>query len=194
MARGWVPARLVALLAGLLGSVAKAETRLQAFEAEIAQPLRPGQGKRTDLLRYPGNEVESSLKARRGNDTGYLMACLQRLDPDVASKIGRVASRLGLAWAWSPARPTRVGSKANAAIAVLGQRPPGAGAHIENAHRLTIQQDPVAGAAGHGRPQGDSVKDGQLGAQGAVVFHAGRVPRFGLVGLGLTQGVGRQGF
>ncbi len=48
---------------------------------------------------------------------------------------------------------------------------------------MTIEQDPVAGAAGHGGPQGDAIKDGQLGAQGAVVLHAGRVPTFGPVGL-----------
>jgi hypothetical protein len=41
----------------LARTVALAETRLQAFELQIAQPLQPGQGKRTDLLRYPGNEV-----------------------------------------------------------------------------------------------------------------------------------------
>ena len=79
----------MALLAGLLGTVALAETRLQAFELEIAQPLQPGQGKRTDLLHYPDNEVKDSRKARQGTDTGYLMARLQRIDPDVASKIGK---------------------------------------------------------------------------------------------------------
>ena len=90
MARGWVPARLVALLAGLLGTVAMAETRLQAFEAEIAQPLVRANGRpKGPQNRYPDNGFEISLKARRGTDTGYLMARLQRLDPDVASKIGR---------------------------------------------------------------------------------------------------------
>lgn len=80
----------MALLAGLLGTVALAETRLQAFELEIAQPLQPGQGRRTDLLRYPDNEVKDPQSQRmRGNDTGYLMARLQRIDPDVASKIGK---------------------------------------------------------------------------------------------------------
>jgi len=79
----------VSLLAGLLGTVALAERRLQAFEAEIAQPLQPGQGKRTDRLRYPDNEVEGAIQARRGTDTGYLMARLQRVDPDVANKIGK---------------------------------------------------------------------------------------------------------
>jgi hypothetical protein len=72
-----------------------AEQRIQAFEAEIQQPLQPGQGKRTDLLRYPDNDVSdpqarqeartvrSDSQAHRGN-TGYLMARLQRLDPEVA--------------------------------------------------------------------------------------------------------------
>lgn len=83
-------ARLVALLAGLLGTTALAEERIQAFEVEIEQPLQPGQGKRTDLLRNPGNDVSDPQAARmRGNNTGYLMARLQRLDPEVASKIGR---------------------------------------------------------------------------------------------------------
>jgi hypothetical protein len=111
MARAWVPARLVALLAGLLGTVAMAETRLQAFEAEIAQPLQPGRGKRTDLLPYPGKEVESSLKARYGNDSGYLMARLQRLDPDVASKIGR-GKPYRSGWLGPGHQPGRLGSTA----------------------------------------------------------------------------------
>jgi hypothetical protein len=82
--------RLVALLAGLLGTNALAEQRIQAFEAEIQQPLQPGQGKRTDLLRYPGNDVSDPQAIRmRGNNTGYLMARLQRLDPEVADKIGK---------------------------------------------------------------------------------------------------------
>jgi len=86
-------ARLVALLAGLLGTVALAETRLQAFEAEIAQPLfrdgqqaGPGRGHKTP---YPDKEVIGPLGSQYGTNTGYLMARLQRIDPDVASKIGR---------------------------------------------------------------------------------------------------------
>ena len=82
-------ARLAALLAGLLGTTALAEARIQAFEAEIEQPLQPGQGRRADLqLHYPGNEVKP-IQARQGNNTGYLMARLQRVDPDIAGKIGR---------------------------------------------------------------------------------------------------------
>ncbi|MFO7595934.1 MAG: hypothetical protein R6W92_06260 [Desulfocurvibacter africanus] len=84
-------ARLVALLAGLLGTVALAETRLQAFELEIAQPLvlangRPKGSKNCD----PGKSFLDQQAARMGgNDTGYLMARLQRIDPDVANKIGK---------------------------------------------------------------------------------------------------------
>ena len=79
--------RLVSLLAGLYGSTAKAEERIQAFEKEIEQPLAVGQGKRTDLqLRYPGNEVQ---KPRRGNGTGYLMGQLLRKDASIADKIGK---------------------------------------------------------------------------------------------------------
>jgi hypothetical protein len=82
-------ARLVALLAGLLGTTALAEARIQAFETEIEQPLQPGQGARTDRLRYPGKEVVDPQSARMGgNNTGYLMARLQRVDPDIAGKIG----------------------------------------------------------------------------------------------------------
>jgi hypothetical protein len=80
--------RLVALLAGLLGTTALAEARIQSFEAEIEQPLHPGQGKRTDLaLRYPDNEVSGSTP--RGTNTDYLMARLLRVDPEVAGKIGK---------------------------------------------------------------------------------------------------------
>lgn len=87
-------ARLVALLAGLLGTVALAEERLQAFEAEITQPLvregqqaGPGRGHKTS---YPDNGFSDPQSQRmRGTDTGYLMARLQRIDPDVASKIGK---------------------------------------------------------------------------------------------------------
>lgn len=84
-------ARLVALLAGLLGTTALAEERIQAFEVEIEQPLQPGQGRRTDLLRVPEQEVErvSGQNWNGSTNTGYLMARLQRLDPEVASKIGR---------------------------------------------------------------------------------------------------------
>ena len=77
-------------LLGLLGTTALAEARIQAFETEIEQPLQPGQGRRADLqLRYPDNDLLEPIRARQGTNTGYLMARLQRVDPDIASKIGR---------------------------------------------------------------------------------------------------------
>jgi hypothetical protein len=80
----------VSLLAGLLGTVALAERRLQAFEAEIAQPLNPGvRLGRPPKNHYPDNDLAGTRKARQGTDTGYLMARLQRVDPDVANKIGK---------------------------------------------------------------------------------------------------------
>lgn len=86
-------ARLVALLAGLLGTTALAEQRIQAFEAEIEQPLvregpqaGPGRGNKSI---DPGKCFSDPQAARMGgNNAGYLMARLQRVDPDVASKIG----------------------------------------------------------------------------------------------------------
>jgi hypothetical protein len=86
-------ARLVALLAGLLGTTALAEARIQAFETEIEQPLvkegpqaGPGRGNKTS---YPDNGFsDPQAKRMRGTDTGYLMARLQRVDPDIAGKIG----------------------------------------------------------------------------------------------------------
>ena len=88
-------ARLVALLAGLLGTVGKAEARVTAFEAEIAQPLLTTHGgARLGAGRKPVNQVDpdklDSQAARMGGtNTGYLMARLQRVDPDVANKIGK---------------------------------------------------------------------------------------------------------
>jgi len=87
-------ARLVALLAGLLGITALAEERIQAFEAEIAQPLvregsqaGPGRGNKTIV---PEQRFRDAQAARMGStNTGYLMARLQRIDPEVASKIGK---------------------------------------------------------------------------------------------------------
>jgi hypothetical protein len=86
-------ARLVALLAGLLGTTALAEARIQAFEVEIEQPLvregpqaGPGRGNKTV---DPGKRFSDSQAARMGgNGSGYLMARLQRVDPDIAGKIG----------------------------------------------------------------------------------------------------------
>lgn len=78
--------RLVSLLAGLYGSTAKAEERIQTFEKEIEQPLAVGQGRRTDLqLPYPDKEVQ----ARYGTNAGYLMGRLLRKDPSIADKIGK---------------------------------------------------------------------------------------------------------
>lgn len=128
-------ARLVALLAGLLGTTALAEQRIQAFEAEIEQPLvkangRPKGGKNS----YPDNGFSGGQAQRmRGTDTGYLMARLQRLDPEVASKIGKgkpyrsinhAAQELGIV-----ARRQRyevnpevdVGNAADRIVAVLGK-------------------------------------------------------------------------
>jgi len=81
-------ARLVALLAGLLGTVALAETRLQAFEAEIAQPLVVIHGGKRAKQAYP-DQLDSQSARMHGTNTGYLMARLQRIDPDVANKIGK---------------------------------------------------------------------------------------------------------
>lgn len=84
-------ARLVALLAGLLGTTALAEARIQAFEAETEQPLHPGtRTGRPIKSRYPDDDFSDPQGRRmRGTNTGYLMARLQRLDPEVASKIGK---------------------------------------------------------------------------------------------------------
>lgn len=84
-------ARLVALLAGLLGTTAMAEERIQAFEAEIEQPLVLANGRPKGHGNFdPGKSFSDPQAARMGgNNTGYLMARLQRLDPEVASKIGK---------------------------------------------------------------------------------------------------------
>lgn len=83
-------ARLVALLAGLLGTTALAEERIQAFEAEIEQPLIKANGrppKKGNLV--PEQGFRDAQSARMGStNTGYLMARLQRVDPDIAGKIG----------------------------------------------------------------------------------------------------------
>ena len=77
--------RLVSLLAGLYGSTAKAEERIQVFEKEIEQPLRVTHGGARKKQGYPDN-LE---KLRRGTDTGYLMGRLLRKDPSIADKIGK---------------------------------------------------------------------------------------------------------
>lgn len=79
--------RLLALLAGLLGTTALAHERILAFEAEIEQPLVIGHGGKRTKQADP-DKVDKQA-ARYGTNTGYLMARLQRLDPEVASKIGR---------------------------------------------------------------------------------------------------------
>ena len=117
MARAWVPARLVALLAGLLGTVAMAETRLQAFEAEIAQPLVLAHGGKRERQGYPG-DLDPHAQRIRGNDTGYLMARLQRLDPDVASKIGR-GKPYRSGWLGPGHQPGRLGSAARRTLPSL---------------------------------------------------------------------------
>jgi hypothetical protein len=90
--------RLVQLLAGLLGGMARAETRLQAFEAEIEQPLHPKLGTKggnpTGTNQHTRNpDPDQGCKGAKGGgygtNTDYLMARLQRLDPDIAGKIGK---------------------------------------------------------------------------------------------------------
>lgn len=62
---------------------------MKAFEKAIEQPLELGQGTRTDLQpRYPGDEVDPVRRAR-GNNAGYLMSRLMRIDPDIQDKIGK---------------------------------------------------------------------------------------------------------
>jgi hypothetical protein len=81
--------RLIALLAGLHGSTAKAEAQIQAFETAIEQPLELTQGFRSDLQpRYPDNEVNPEA-ARRGTSVGYLMGRLLKIDPDIQDRIGK---------------------------------------------------------------------------------------------------------
>lgn len=76
--------RLIALLGGLYGSVAKAEKRVIEFEKAIEQPLRTTHGgKRVKGQRDPGP------LAHRSNSTGYLMGRLLQKDADIADKIGK---------------------------------------------------------------------------------------------------------
>jgi hypothetical protein len=81
--------RLIALLAGLHGETAKAETQIQAFEKAIEQPLAVGQGKRTDLQLHDPDKEVSPQQARYGTSVGYLMGRLLKIDPDIQDKIGK---------------------------------------------------------------------------------------------------------
>ena len=75
--------RLIALLGGLYGSVAKAEKRVIEFEKAIEQPLRTTHGgKRVKGQGYPDN-------LGRGTNVGYLMGRLLQKDADIADKIGK---------------------------------------------------------------------------------------------------------
>ncbi len=80
-------ARLIALLGGLYGSVAKAEKRVIEFEKAIQQPLHPKLGTKGgrpkgSKNRYPDNGL-------RGTNVGYLMGRLLQKDADIADKIGK---------------------------------------------------------------------------------------------------------
>ncbi len=76
--------RLVSLLAGLYGSTAKAEERIQAFEKDIKQPLRVTHGGPRVKQAYP-----DELEKRHGTNSGYLMGRLLQKDPGIADKIGK---------------------------------------------------------------------------------------------------------
>lgn len=76
--------RLVSLLAGLYGSTAKAEERIQAFEKDIKQPLRVTHGGPRVKQAYP-----DKLEKRHGTNSGYLMGRLLQKDPGIADKIGK---------------------------------------------------------------------------------------------------------
>ena len=76
--------RLIALLGGLYGSVAKAEKRVIEFEKAIEQPLRTTHGgKRQKGQGAPGHLAYGS------NSVGYLMGRLLQKDADIADKIGK---------------------------------------------------------------------------------------------------------
>lgn len=83
--------RLVLVLTGLMGTTALAEQRVQSFEVEILQPLVGSHGGKRVQAVPEQLEVEriSSAKWSGSTNTGYLMARLQRVDPDVAGKIGK---------------------------------------------------------------------------------------------------------
>jgi hypothetical protein len=80
--------RLIALLAGLHGETAKAEAQIQAFEKAIEQPLVIAHGGARQKQGYPGNH-ENPEVARRGNNVGYLMGRLLKIDPDIQDRIGK---------------------------------------------------------------------------------------------------------
>jgi len=78
-------ARLIALLGGLYGSVAKAEKRVIEFEKAIEQPLRTTHGGK----RAKGQGAPGHLGNRGSNNVGYLMGRLLQKDADIADKIGK---------------------------------------------------------------------------------------------------------
>ncbi len=80
--------RLIALLAGLHGSTAKAEAQIQAFETAIEQPLVIAHGGARQKQGYPDNH-ENPEAARRGTSVGYLMGRLLKIDPDIQDRIGK---------------------------------------------------------------------------------------------------------
>lgn len=77
-------ARLIALLGGLYGSVAKAQKRVIVFEKAIEQPLRTTHGGK----RIKGQGCPGTLESRARN-AGYLMGRLLQKDADIADKIGK---------------------------------------------------------------------------------------------------------
>jgi hypothetical protein len=86
-------------IGGLLGTVALAEERIQAFEAEIAQPLAASHsGKR--IKQVVPEQLEAQTARMGSTNTGYLMARLLRLDPEVANKIGTPAGAVCLEKGW----------------------------------------------------------------------------------------------
>ena len=76
--------RLIALLGGLYGSVAKAEKRVIEFEKVIEQPLRTTHGGK----RVKGQGSPGTLESRARN-VGYLMGRLLQKDAEIADKIGK---------------------------------------------------------------------------------------------------------
>lgn len=78
--------RLIALLGGLYGSVAKAEKRVIEFEKAIEQPLRTTHG---GDRRSKGFQGAPGHLGRGGNNVGYLMGRLLQKDADIADKIGK---------------------------------------------------------------------------------------------------------
>lgn len=82
--------RLIALLGGLYGSVAKAEKRVIEFEKAIEQPLHPKLGTKGGRPKGSNNRDPGHSKYARGsNSVGYLMGRLLQKDPGIADKIGK---------------------------------------------------------------------------------------------------------